>query len=37
VVLNAILWTAKVEVPENGVNCSISAEELKEGLDTKKK
>ena len=36
IVLNAILWTAKVDVPENGVQCSISPEELKQGLDKKK-
>jgi hypothetical protein len=36
VVLNAILWTAKMEVPENGVNSSVSAEDLKQGLDKKK-
>jgi type 1 glutamine amidotransferase len=36
VVLNAILWTAKVEVPESGVQCTVTPEELKEGLDKKK-
>jgi hypothetical protein len=36
VVLNAILWTAKMEVPENGVNSLVSAEDLKQGLDKKK-
>jgi type 1 glutamine amidotransferase len=35
-VLNAILWSAKVEIPENGVNCAISQDELKQGLDKKK-
>jgi hypothetical protein len=35
-VLNAILWTAKMEVPENGVNCSVPEEDLKQGLDKKK-
>ncbi len=35
-VLNAILWSAKIEVPADGVNCSISADELKQGLDPKK-
>ncbi len=35
-VLNAILWTAKVEVPQNGVDCTLSADDLKAGLDKKK-
>ncbi len=36
VVLNAILWTAQVEVPENGVVSSTpSDEELKQNLDDK--
>lgn len=36
VVLNAILWTAQVEVPENGVDSlSPSDEELKQNLDEK--
>jgi type 1 glutamine amidotransferase len=34
-VLNAILWTAKVEVPENGVQSHVTAEELKRNLDPK--
>ena len=34
-VLNAVLWTAKVEVPSNGVNCVVSDEELKQNLDDK--
>jgi putative heme-binding domain-containing protein len=37
VVLNAILWTAHVEVPENGVASETpSEEELKQNLDDKK-
>lgn len=36
VVLNAILWSAKIEVPANGVECSVSEEMLKEELDVKK-
>ena len=34
-VLNAILWSAKVEVPSSGVKCDVSEEELKENLDPK--
>ncbi len=37
VVLNAILWTAQVEVPENGVESKVTAEELEANLDPKKK
>lgn len=35
VVLNAILWIAKAEVPENGVPSTITAEFLAENLDPK--
>ncbi|MCX6917466.1 MAG: hypothetical protein NT167_31270, partial [Verrucomicrobia bacterium] len=35
VVLNAILWTAKVEVPANGVECKITEESLRQNLDKK--
>ena len=35
-VLNAILWTAKVEVPKNGVESSVSAEQLAANLDDKR-
>ena len=35
VVLNAILWIAKVEVPENGVEAPVSPEDLKGNLDAK--
>ena len=34
-VLNAILWTAKVEVPEAGVASSVTPEQLKQNLDAK--
>lgn len=35
IVLNAILWTAKAEVPENGVQSTVTAEQLKANLDPK--
>lgn len=35
VVLNAILWIAKAEVPANGLECDLSDEELKKNLDPK--
>lgn len=34
-VLNAILWTAKLDVPADGVHCQVSPEELKANLDPK--
>jgi type 1 glutamine amidotransferase len=34
-VLNAILWTAKVPVPEGGAGCEISEQDLKANLDPK--
>ena len=34
-VLNAILWTAKVEVPSTGAQSEVSAEELAKNLDPK--
>jgi type 1 glutamine amidotransferase len=34
-VLNAILWTAKVEVPASGVESSVTQDELKQNLDDK--
>jgi hypothetical protein len=37
VVLNALLWIAKADVPANGVKCEISQEELKANLDPKQK
>ncbi len=36
-VLNAILWTAKAEVPEQGVQCAISDDDVKQNLDPKPK
>jgi type 1 glutamine amidotransferase len=36
-VLNAILWSARLDPPENGVACTVTAEDLKKNLDTKKK
>ena len=35
VMLNALLWIAKAEVPENGVQSTISEEDLKQNLDPK--
>src|SRR5208283_3006304 len=35
VVLNAILWLAKVEVPPNGLESSVSADDLARNLDRK--
>ena len=37
VVLNALLWMAKVEVPPNGVESTVTPEQLMENLDPKKK
>jgi hypothetical protein len=37
VALNAILWIAKVPVPANGVECSVSQSEIFENLDPKQK
>lgn len=34
-VLNAILWTAKVDVPSEGVRCQITPEDLAQNLDPK--
>jgi len=36
VMLNALLWLAKVEVPAGGVESSVSEEDLKANLDPKK-
>jgi hypothetical protein len=36
-VLNAILWTGKIEVPSDGVQSEVSADELKQNLDVKKR
>jgi hypothetical protein len=35
-VLNAILWTAKAEVPAGGVQSSVTAEDLQKNLDAKR-
>ncbi|HYE33070.1 MAG TPA: family 16 glycoside hydrolase [Methylomirabilota bacterium] len=35
VVLNALLWTAKAEVPANGVECELTEEDLTKNLDPK--
>jgi type 1 glutamine amidotransferase len=35
VVLNAILWTAKIEVPPAGVQCAVTEAELRRNLDPK--
>jgi len=37
VVLNAILWIAKVEVPQNGVQSQVTPDDLKANLDSKGK
>ena len=37
VVLNAVLWTAKVKVPEGGVESSVGKQDLDANLDPKKK
>jgi hypothetical protein len=37
VVLNAILWSAKAEVPANGVECAVSSDDLKQNLDQKRR
>jgi hypothetical protein len=34
-VLNAILWTAKIDIPTNGVVSSVTDEDLKQNLDSK--
>ena len=35
IVLNAILWVAKVEVPKDGVSSIVTAEDLEQNLDDK--
>jgi type 1 glutamine amidotransferase len=35
IVLNGLLWIAKVEVPPNGVESAVSEEDLKANLDVK--
>ncbi|HWE36756.1 MAG TPA: ThuA domain-containing protein [Isosphaeraceae bacterium] len=34
-VLNAILWTARVDVPKDGVACEVSKDDLEKNLDPK--
>ena len=35
IVLNAIVWTAKMDVPESGISSDVTPEQLKENLDPK--
>jgi len=35
VVLNALLWITKIDVPRDGVRSTVTAEEIKENLDRK--
>jgi len=35
VVLNALLWLAKVDVPPNGVECTVTGQDLAQNLDPK--
>ena len=37
VMLNALLWVSKVEVPEGGVQSSVTEDDLKQNLDPKNK
>ena len=37
VVLNALLWIAKTDVPADGVASTVTPEDLKSNLDPKKK
>ncbi|HMJ91872.1 MAG TPA: ThuA domain-containing protein, partial [Candidatus Acidoferrum sp.] len=37
VVLNALLWIAKVDVPKEGVESTVTTEDLKQNLDLNKK
>ena len=37
VVLNAMLWLAKADVPANGVECAVTDDDLKQNLDPKKR
>jgi type 1 glutamine amidotransferase len=34
-VVNALLWTARVEVPKNGAKCEISSDDLTNNMDQK--
>ena len=35
IVLNALLWTARLEVPASGVECTVTDDDLKKNLDPK--
>ena len=35
--LNAVLWTAKAEIPANGVESSVTTEDLAQNLDPKER
>ena len=35
IVLNAMLWITKIEVPEGGVTSSVTAEDMAANLDAK--
>ena len=35
VVLNGLLWLAKADIPKNGADSKVTAEELKQNLDPK--
>ncbi len=35
-VLNALFWVAKVDVPASGVECQVTEDELAKNLDPKK-
>jgi hypothetical protein len=37
VVLNALLWVARADVPVNGVECNVTPDDLKQNLDPKGK
>ena len=37
VILNALLWSAKAEVPADGVRSTVSPEELNQNLDPKRR
>jgi hypothetical protein len=34
-IANAILWTAKLDIPLNGARCDIAPDDLKQNLDDK--
>jgi hypothetical protein len=37
IVVNALLWTAKVEIPAGGAACELDPADLKKNLDDKRK